>query len=135
MGSTNTQMPPTMSISRASTVAKMGRPMKKLTMAVLPPVGCGSASVREAGPGLWLLLAVRLRRLPHLEVFLAGGRARLGFKRYVEPGRLRLDDNPGPDHLEPLDDHALAGLEARLDDAKAIVGEGRPDRDDGHLSL
>src|SRR3954463_7046761 len=27
-----TQMPPTSSISRASTVAKMGRPMKKLTM-------------------------------------------------------------------------------------------------------
>ena len=38
IGRTKMQMPPISSMSRASTVAKIGRPMKKLTMAVLAPV-------------------------------------------------------------------------------------------------
>ena len=34
---------------------------------------------------------------------------------------------PGADQLQPLDDHRLAGFEARFEDAQALVGEGRPD--------
>src|SRR5215213_4242599 len=53
----NTQMPPTRSIRRASTVAKIGRPMKKLTMAVLVAVGLGVSSMGDAGPGTGLRAA------------------------------------------------------------------------------
>ena len=66
-------MPPTSSISRASTVAKIGRPMKKLTMAVLAPVACvgvggsgrvpaGRGPAGSSGHGFRLRLAGRLRR-------------------------------------------------------------------------
>ena len=133
------QMPPTSSISRASTVAKIGRPMKKLTMAVLAPVAedrrrWGSGLVR---PGRVVGHGFRSgsRGVPVVRVALLGGRARLGYAERVGRRRLGLDRHPGADQLQPLDDHLLAGLEARFEDAEALVGEGRPDRGDGHLAL
>ena len=42
---------------------------------------------------------------------------------------------PDADQLQALHDHGLAGFEARFEDAKALVGDGRPDGDDGHLAL
>ena len=56
-------------------------------------------------------------------------------RRGVGRRRPGLDRHPGADQLQPLDDHLLAGLQARFEDAEALVGEGRPDGDDRHLAL
>ena len=93
------QMPPTRSISRASTVAKIGRPMKKLTMAVLPTValrvGPSIGGARPGGPtGRGSGLPVRpLRGLAFLGLGLLGlalwrpGPARRRGSRRARPAR------------------------------------------------
>src|SRR4051812_7230850 len=111
------QMPPTRSISRASTVAKIGRPMKKLTMAVLPTLAlalaCGSSSIGDARPGaarrargsglparprgFAFLGPALLRSRALLGLALLGSRALPGRARHVGRGRHGLDGHPGPD--------------------------------------
>src|SRR5690349_10681513 len=109
-------MPPTRSISRARTVAKIGRLMKKLTMAVLPSVARGSASVGGSRRGRGSRLPVRLTGFRLFGFAARGGRARPGYADRIRRGRLGLDRQPGADQLETFHDHGLAGFEARFED-------------------
>ena len=54
----------------------------------------------------------------------------------LSSGRVdRLDDLTRPDELDAFDDHLLAGLEPRFEDAQALVVVDRLDADDLHLVL
>src|SRR5690242_5020518 len=140
MGKMKMQMPPTSSISNASTVAKIGRPMKKLTMAVLSAVpgrssllwdaGRGSGLVvRPAGRGVLVGFGFPAWFLVSVGPGLPGGCLRSGRTQRFGRGRRGLDRQTGPDELHPLHDDLLTGLETRLKDAEALVGNRRPDRD------
>src|SRR4051794_24131669 len=112
-----TQMPPTSSISSAITVAKIGRPMKKLTM-------MGSSRWSVGGVGDLALGAAIARGCE------GRGRGQRAGRRRPGP-HLRA----GPDQLQPLDDHRPARFEARFDHAEPPVGERRLDGDDLDLAL
>ena len=64
-----------------------------------------------------------------------GHRSRLATAEDLGRCRFRLDGDSGADELQPLDDHLLAGLDARFEHAEAFVDEGRLDHGDRHLAL
>ena len=154
------QIPPISSMSKASTVAKIGRPMKKLTMGRLLPrllLGLAPGSLDRArlrdrglrffgsgsdffGSGSAFLLAGSgfggRRSMP-------GSRETLLVKRgsaLNDGGAVCWNCSSGastafdhlarPDELNPLDDHLLPGLEPRLEHAQALVVVDRVDLDD-----
>ena len=110
-------------------MAKIGRRMKKLTMTVGFPgrIGRGSAGSGSRAGGF---------------TTSAGPTASAGrdlwspsASRRVSDGRLGLDREARADHLQPLDDHRDAGVEALGDDPQPLVGLARDDPPDGHLAL
>ena len=100
------QMPPTNSVNSASTVAKIGRPMKKSTMiglAAAPPI------------------ARRLEPAPFARPWPPGPFGRL------ERRILGLDVHARADQLKTFDDDELSRRQSRLDDPQPFVGFDRLD--------